>query len=332
MDENFLLHRKRALRLLELMKEHNKAWGLAVFSSANVLRSYTMDQLVGLGITWVWMGMEGKGSQYTKLNGADTHSLVRDLQAHGIRVLGSSIIGLEEHTPENIGAAIDYAVSHDTEFHQFMLYTPIPGTPLYAEHREKGTLLPQEEYDEADIHGQLVFNYRHPHIPRGQETQFLVDAFQRDFEVNGPSIARVARTLLAGWKKFKNHPDMRIRKRYARQSEGLSTSLAGSVWAARQWFKNDPALTARFDDVLKEIYREFGMVSRILVPIIGRFILLKLKQENKRLARGWTYEPPTFYEKNAQAVAQTPATHSLATPAKWAAAVALMVTVKELQQ
>jgi hypothetical protein len=68
------------------------------------------------------------------------------------------------------------------------------------------------------------------------------------------------------------------------------------------------------------------------VPIIGRFILLKLKQEEKRLARGWTYEPPTFYEKNAQAVAQTPATHSLATPAKWAAAVALMVTVKELQQ
>ncbi|MBN1489058.1 MAG: cobalamin-dependent protein, partial [Phycisphaerae bacterium] len=59
MDENFLLHRKRALRLLTLMEENNKPWALYVFSSANVLRSYTTEQLVALGISWVWMGMEG---------------------------------------------------------------------------------------------------------------------------------------------------------------------------------------------------------------------------------------------------------------------------------
>src|SRR5271165_2558507 len=34
MDENFLLGRKRALRLLELMEEHDKAWSLYVFTSA----------------------------------------------------------------------------------------------------------------------------------------------------------------------------------------------------------------------------------------------------------------------------------------------------------
>ena len=45
MDENFLFHRKRALRLLELMEEHGKSWSLYVFSSANVLRSYTIDQI-----------------------------------------------------------------------------------------------------------------------------------------------------------------------------------------------------------------------------------------------------------------------------------------------
>ncbi|MFQ5501902.1 MAG: B12-binding domain-containing radical SAM protein, partial [Phycisphaerae bacterium] len=84
MDENFLMHRKRALRLLELMSEHGKSWALYVFSSANVLCRYTMEQLVGLGISWVWMGLEGKGSQYTKLRGSDTHDLVRTLQSHGI--------------------------------------------------------------------------------------------------------------------------------------------------------------------------------------------------------------------------------------------------------
>ena len=77
MDENFLLHRKRALRLLELQKQHNKSWSLYVFSSARVLNSYTTDQLVELGISWVWMGLEGKGSQYVKLGGIDTLDLVR---------------------------------------------------------------------------------------------------------------------------------------------------------------------------------------------------------------------------------------------------------------
>ncbi|MGD0576806.1 MAG: cobalamin-dependent protein, partial [Candidatus Staskawiczbacteria bacterium] len=113
MDENFLLNRTRALRLLELMEENNKAWSLYVFTSANVLQSYTMEQLIRLGVSWVWMGIEGQNSQYKKLSGIDTFALVKNLQANGIHVLGSTIIGLENHTAENIGEVIDHAVLHD---------------------------------------------------------------------------------------------------------------------------------------------------------------------------------------------------------------------------
>ena len=156
MDENFLLYRKRALRLLELMQRHNKAWSLAVFSSGNVLKSYTIEQLVGLGISWVWMGLEGEKSKYAKLRGVDTLNLVRTLQSHGTRVLGSSIIGLEEHTPENINRAIDYAAQHETDFHQFMLYTPIAGTALHAELTTQGRMKNLNDFDPADIHGQAA--------------------------------------------------------------------------------------------------------------------------------------------------------------------------------
>ena len=324
MDENFLLHRARALRLLELMVEHGKSWSLYVFSSAKVLRSYTIEQLVGLGVSWVWMGLEGKDSQYSKLHGVDTLSLVRELREHGIRVLGSTIIGLEEHTPENIDVAIDHAVAHDTEFHQFMLYTPIPGTPLHAEHQARGLLL--DDCEDADIHGQLKFNYRHPHISGGQETGFLLSAFQRDFDVNGPSIVRVARTVLAGWKKYKNHPDARIRARYAREAEGLATMHAGAIWAARRWFKADVALTAKMSALLEEIRQEFGVKAAIAAPLIGRYIMLQLRREAKRLGAGWSYEPPTFYEKNEQASAEKLATRPSLAPARWAAAFATLLT------
>ena len=142
MDENFLLQRTRALELLELMRRHKKSWALYVFSSARAIRSYSIEELIALGISWVWMGLEGENSSYSKLRGTDTRDLVRDLQANGIRVLGSSIIGLETHTPENIDDVIDYAVSHDTDFHQFMLYTPVPGTPLYDEHKARARFSP----------------------------------------------------------------------------------------------------------------------------------------------------------------------------------------------
>jgi len=164
MDENFLLQRKRALRLLELMRKNEKSWSLHVFASANALKMYTMEQLVGLGVTMVWVGLESKDNQYSKLRDIDTLSLVRELQSHGIQVVGSTILGLEYHTPENIDEIIDYAVSHNTDFHQFSLYVALPKTPLHAELSAKGVVKNFTEIDIATNPGEHCFNFRHAHI------------------------------------------------------------------------------------------------------------------------------------------------------------------------
>src|ERR1022692_4962859 len=58
MDENFLLHRRRAMELLARMKEAGKSWAMYVFASANAIRKYSMKELVELGISWIWMGLE----------------------------------------------------------------------------------------------------------------------------------------------------------------------------------------------------------------------------------------------------------------------------------
>ena len=296
MDENFLLHKKRALRLLELMKEHGKSWSLYVFSSANVLRSYEMRQLVELGISWVWMGLEGKKSQYQKLDGADTHELVRELQANGISILGSTIIGLEEHTPENLDSAIEHAVSHDTEFHQFMLYTPVPGTPLYEEHRSQGTLVDPNCQEPADAHGQLRFMHKHPNIPPGVETEFLHRAFSRDFEVNGPSLLRMARTTLQGYKRYRDDPDPRVRERYRREARVLPVQYAAALSAARMWFADQPEVRLRLDVVLRDLYQQFGLRPRLAALLGGKYVFKRILKEQKRIDSGHTIEPPTFYE------------------------------------
>jgi radical SAM superfamily enzyme YgiQ (UPF0313 family) len=299
MDENFLFHRKRALRLLELIKANDKAWALYVFSSANVLRSYTMEQLIGLGVSWVWMGIEGQNSQYTKLSGIDTFALVRELQSNGIRVLGSTIIGLENHTPQNIDEAIDYAARHDTDFHQFMLYTPIPGTPLHAELSAKGLMKDESEFNVSDIHGQSILNYRHPRLNDQQTAEFMLRAFNRDFEVNGPSTARIIRTTLAGWRRHKNHPDPRIRRRFAWEVRELATTFSIVIGAAKLYYRGNPAMHAKMSALLKELHAEFGWKSRFYSALASRWLLGRVRKEEKRLAEGFSYEPPTFYERNA---------------------------------
>ncbi len=294
MDENFLLQRERSMELLELMKRHDKSWAFYVFSSANAIRKYTFEELVALGVSWVWMGLESPRSSYAKLNGADTRALTSELRHHGIKTLGSTIVGLEHHTPENIQEEIDFAVSHDTDFHQFMLYTPVPGTPLYQEMQEQGRML---DVDVADIHGQFKFNFEHAAIGRDDSKKFLDWAFRRDFELNGPSLYRIFRTTLEGWKRYKNHPDPRIRRRFEFEVRQLKTASTAALWAMERRLKNtNRAIAERIHSLRREIEREFGVLSRLAAGL-GPVLLWTSRREDKRIAAGKVYEPPTFLER-----------------------------------
>lgn len=295
-DENFLLHRERVLRLLELMEENGKSWSFYIFCSANVLKTYTVDQLVRLGVVYVWLGLEGKDARYSKLKGIDTKAMVRELQSHGIMFVASTMIGLEEHTNENMQGIIDWAVEHEADLHQFMLCHAIPGTPLYKEMAEEGRLYSEDEVPWPDFHGLVRFNYRHPHIRNGEESEYLLRAFRQDFEVNGPSISRSIRTILRGWLRYKDHLDGRIRDRYRWWARYLWSVHAGGVWAMRKWFRGDEHLFIKMDTLLRDLYDEFGLKCRLLAPIIGRILFMTLRREDRRLSRGVTYEPRTFYE------------------------------------
>ena len=296
MDENFLLYRKRALELLELMREHGKSWSLYVFSSASALRKYSTPELVGLGISWVWMGLESPRSSYAKLQGADTRALVRELQANGVKVLGSTIIGLEHHTPENVPEEIAHAVSHATDFHQFMLYTPLPGTALYREMEAEGRLLP--EVDPADIHGQYQLNFQHQAISRELSKTLLDGAFQEDYQVNGPSLYRICRTTLEGWRRHRAHREARVRERFEREARDLGKSYAAMLWAMESFLRrSNPAVSGAVKALRSEIERERGLVAKCYARLLGPALLWTSRREAARLDQGFRYEPPTFVER-----------------------------------
>jgi len=303
MDENFLLHKRRAMQLLDRMKAANKPWALYVFSSANAISQYSMRELVELGISWVWMGLESPHSAYTKLQGADTRKLTAELRRHGIKLLGSTIVGLEHHTPENIHEEIEHAVAHDTDFHQFMLYTPVPGTPLFSQMTEQGRML--DGVDLADIHGQNQFNFQHAAISREDSKRFLDFAFRRDFERNGPSIYRICRTTFDGWLRYKNDPDPRVRARFAWEARALRDGYAAALWAMEKHLRRtNQAVSAKIRALRQDVGREFGLVSRLVSRALGPVLLWSARREESRLAAGQTYEPSTIVERRNWDVAQ----------------------------
>jgi radical SAM superfamily enzyme YgiQ (UPF0313 family) len=296
MDENFLLKRPRAMQLLARMKQAGKSWSLYVFSSVNAIRQYSMDELVQLGVSWIWLGLESPNSSYAKLHNADTQALAAELRRHGIKLLGSTIVGLEHHTPENITQEIEYAVSHCTDFHQFMLYTPVPGTPLFEQVTREGRMLNQ--VDLADIHGQFKFNFRHAAISRDQSKQFLDWAFRFDFDRNGPSLFRICETIFQGWKRYRNCADARVRERMTYEALKLRTTYNAALWAMEKRLKNTNAVVAaRIRALRRDIEHEFGLATRALRMVTGPILLWSSRREDRQLAAGKTYEPPMFVER-----------------------------------
>ncbi len=295
MDENFLLNRARAMRLLDRMKQGGKSWSLYVFSSANAIRKYSMEELVQLGVSWIWLGLESPNSTYAKLHDTDTKALAAELRQHGIKLLGSTIVGLEHHTPENIGQEIEYAVSHCTDFHQFMLYTPVPGTPLFEQVTREGRMI---DVDLADIHGQYKFNFRHAAISRDQSKEFLDWAFQFDFERNGPSLFRICDTIFQGWKRYRDSADARVRERMKFEAIKLRTTYNAALWAMEQRLKRtNSAVSQKIRKLRREIEGEFGLATKALRLIAGPILLWTSAREDRQLAAGKTYEPPTFVER-----------------------------------
>lgn len=202
LDENFLKDKRRALDLVDEMERHQRFFEFEIFSSAEAIVDFGLDNLERLGVTYVWIGVESASEigNFAKNKGVDPKRLVRELRDRGIIVLASGILCQEHHTPQNIDVDIDFMVGLEADFVQFMLLTPLPTTALYRDHEARGLLrteLPLEEW-----HGQKFLTYRHPAFPGDLPETWLKAAFRRDYEVNASSMLRVVETQWRGYRRL----------------------------------------------------------------------------------------------------------------------------------
>jgi hypothetical protein len=109
---------------------------------------------------------------------------------------------------------------------------------------------------------------------------------------------RVLRTGLQGWKRYKEHTDARIRRRFTLDLQPFARVFPAAVEAVRRYYRDNPTMRANMAALLKELVREFGWKARLVATLAGPYVLCRIRREEKRLSGGLTYEPPIFYERN----------------------------------
>jgi radical SAM superfamily enzyme YgiQ (UPF0313 family) len=143
-DDIFTANKKRAKDILRGMidRELTTQWGAQV-------RTETVDDPELLRLMRdsncfnVYVGFESINPRTLKLfqKKQDLGKIERSIErfhAHNIRIHGMFVVGSDEDDVETIDATAEFALKHDIDSIQFMIMTPIPGSPDWDHNFAKG--------------------------------------------------------------------------------------------------------------------------------------------------------------------------------------------------
>lgn len=290
MDENFLKNKGRAMELLDLLKKHNKIYHFGLFSSAETILDFGIENVFELGVGFLWLGVESYLENYQKNKGIDMPKLFSDLRNHGVSILASNILFQEHHTKENIWNEVEYMKTLRPDFTQFMQLGPLPQTSLYKEYKEKGKLCTDVPYEEW--HGQHRLWFKHPHFTPKQSQHILKKAFQRDYRELGPSVMRMCDTYITGYKYTRRYQDPWKKKRNEKLGK-ICRNFYSAIDLMKPYLPNK--LTGKLALQVEDKYREmFGVKTAAQHALTKLGQGLAFKENLKLKLFGDVRQPSTY--------------------------------------
>jgi len=257
MDEDFLADRNKVMEMAQLnAREVQKPILFMCFATLQSLAQYSIEELVRMGLSGVWIGIESKKAEYPKLRNVNAPKLIADLKRAGITVLASMILGYDWHDRESLEEDFQYLLSLKPCFTQFMLYSPCPQTPLYSRLMQQNRLLdvPYKHYD--GFHAL----FRHPHFGAEELENILHEFIWREYAELGPSIFRILDVHCSGYETFKNSSDPLFQAR-ALENKKNCLMIYPLLRLGRQ---KAPSRRVRkyLDDLQKRVCSEFRIGAR----------------------------------------------------------------------
>jgi hypothetical protein len=289
MDENFLKQTERARELLYCMEKNDKAYRFDLFSSAETIAEVGVEFLARLGVRFIWIGVESKFENYDKNRGIDFKSMIRDLREHGIAVLSSAILFVEQHDKETIWEDIRFVVGLESDFIQFMPLGILPGTKIYQDYCQKGLIMEDVPFEEW--HGQTKIYFKHPNFTTEESERILQQAFQYDYDTQGSSVLRAFDTTMRGYMNLAYYKDSWMAKRRELLKD-KAIAFRPLLEAMKKYAHND-----RVRQLTEEVIARYDMKLGPM-PLRQKFqskiALIYAAREASRIAKGRNiYQPKT---------------------------------------
>jgi radical SAM superfamily enzyme YgiQ (UPF0313 family) len=143
-DDIFTANKKRVKELLRRMidKDLTPQWGAQV-RTETVDDPELLQMMRDSNCFNVYVGFESINPRTLKLfqKKQDLAKIERSIEkfhAHKIRIHGMFVVGSDEDDVETVDATAEFALKHDIDSVQFMILTPIPGSPDWDSLYDKG--------------------------------------------------------------------------------------------------------------------------------------------------------------------------------------------------
>lgn len=163
-DDNFALDVDRAVEICDRIVAEKLVIPWATFSGIRVDHPDHVRLLKAMkraGCYRLAMGIESGSDDVLekigkKITTARAREAVKVAQSLGFEIMGLFMIGNVGETAESIQRTIDFARELNTDYAQFLIATPFPGSPMYAAVEKEGKFLVRD-WDEYDNMGGQAF-------------------------------------------------------------------------------------------------------------------------------------------------------------------------------
>lgn len=147
-DDNFTADKERAKEICRRMIQEGLVFKETFFFGRTDLAKdeELLTLLKQAHLTRVLIGIESLKQE--ALDSINKHQNIDDIKAaaaackkHGIRLIASIVLGLDEENQEDIERSVAFAMSIDAYQLQPAVLTPLPGTPVYEQYDKEGRLI-----------------------------------------------------------------------------------------------------------------------------------------------------------------------------------------------
>lgn len=156
-DDNFTANRSRAKEIMRGMIRD----GIKMNWSAQVRTDSARDEellrlMADSGCHTLYIGFESVNPATLKLyekkqSIEEIVHCIRRVKEHGMHIHGMFVLGADTDTVDTVRSTEDFARKLSIDTIQFMILTPLPGTPIFIEMEREGRLL-HTDWSKYDIH------------------------------------------------------------------------------------------------------------------------------------------------------------------------------------